>query len=158
MILYKKRKNYSIRNHVVTDHKSIFSHFVSHMDGWPNIVAGDNDYSLEGSVDTPISRLKFPNDESSCTNEMANYFERKKVMVLIILIRWIMMITWWRWWHTPTHLCRCWRGNNYSGFSLTLIRPFELSIGINWQVTLFPRNWIIQKQMFLHCLMVWIVL
>ena len=37
MIIYKKRNTSSFRNHVVTDHKRILSHFVSYIDGRPKI-------------------------------------------------------------------------------------------------------------------------
>ena len=43
------------------------------------MVAGDNAYYLEGSVETPLSRHKMPTYESSCTSAMANYFIRKKI-------------------------------------------------------------------------------
>ena len=44
------------------------------MDGQPKIVYGDDDSSLEEIVDTPLSRQKIPNDESSCTITMENCF------------------------------------------------------------------------------------
>ena len=40
------------------------------MDVRPKIVAGDDASSMEGSVETPISRRKMPNYESSCTSVM----------------------------------------------------------------------------------------
>ena len=70
MIQYNKRNASYFRNHVVTAHKRIFSHFVSYMDWRPNIVAGDDASYLEVSVDTPLSRQKIPNYESSCTSAM----------------------------------------------------------------------------------------
>ena len=85
MIMYNKRNTSYFRNHVVTAHKSIFSHFVSYMDGQPKIVAYENASSLEGSVDTPLSRWKIPNDDSSFTSAIANYFVII-FMVPIILI------------------------------------------------------------------------
>ena len=78
MILYNKSNNSSFSKHVVTAHNRIFPHFVSYMDGQPKIVAGDDAYSLEVIVDTPLSRHKMPNDESSCTSEMAIVFVRGK--------------------------------------------------------------------------------
>ena len=108
--------------------------------------------------ETPLSRRKIPNDESSCTSAMANFFVRNFFMLLIILIRYIMRITWWWLWHTSIHLCLRWKGGHSSGWSLTLIRPFDLSIGFNWKVALSPRNWRRQKQMFINCLMVCVVL
>ena len=54
------------------------SQFVSNMDGRPKVVAGDNASSLEGSLETPLSRRKIPNDDSYCTSAMANYFVRQK--------------------------------------------------------------------------------
>ena len=65
MILYNNSNTYSFRNHVVTAHKRIFSNFVSYMYGRPNIVAGDDASSLDGSVETTLSRRKIPNNESS---------------------------------------------------------------------------------------------
>ena len=62
---------------------------------------------------------------------MTNYFVRKNVMVVIIFIRWSMRIIWWWWWYMPTHLCCWWKGKHYAGWSLTLICPFDLSLGIN---------------------------
>ena len=47
------------------------------MDERPKIMVGDDASSLEGCVETPLSRRKMLNDESSCTSEMANYFVRK---------------------------------------------------------------------------------
>ena len=94
MILYNKRNASSFRNHVVTSHKIIFSHFFSYMDGIPKIVAGDDSSYLEVGVDTPLSRRKIKNYESSCTSTMEKTFSMEKFMVLIILIRWIMRITW----------------------------------------------------------------
>ena len=76
MILYNKSNTSSFSNHAVNAHKSIFVIF-SYMDGQPNIVAGDDASSLEGGVETPLSRRKIPNYESSCTIVMANYFVRK---------------------------------------------------------------------------------
>ena len=64
------------------------------MDGQPKTVADDDASSLEGGVETPIERRKIPNDDSSCTSAISNYFVIKNVMVLIILIIWIIMITW----------------------------------------------------------------
>ena len=78
MILYNNRNTSSFRNHVVAAHKSIFSHFVSYMDGRTNIVAGDDYSFLEGIVETPLSCRKMQNDESSCTSAMANFFVRKE--------------------------------------------------------------------------------
>ena len=49
------------------------------MDGRPKIVAGGDASSLEGIFETPISRHKMPNDESSCTGEIVNYFVRKNL-------------------------------------------------------------------------------
>ena len=66
-------------------HKKYFSHFIPNMDGWQNIVAGDDDSSLEGSMETPLACRKMQKNESSCTSAMASFF-RKKDMVLIILI------------------------------------------------------------------------
>ena len=86
MILYNKSNTSSFSNHAVNAHKSIFVIF-SYMDGQPNIVAGDDASSLEGSVKTPLSRGIIPNDDSSYTIVMAIYFVRKKVIVIIILIR-----------------------------------------------------------------------
>ena len=116
------------------------------MDGQPNIVAGYDASTIEGSVDTPLSRRKMLNNESPCTSEMASYFLRKKVMVLIILIRWSTRITWWWLWNTPTNLYCWWKGKNCEGRPLNFIRSFDLSIGINWQVTLSTINWRRQKQ------------
>ena len=61
-------------------HKRVFYQFVSYMDGRPKIVAGDYASSFDGSVETPLtlSRWKMPNDESSSTSAMANYFVRKR--------------------------------------------------------------------------------
>ena len=58
-------------------------------------MVGDDASSLEVSVDTPLLLQKIPNDESSCTSAMENYFLRKKGMVLIIFIRRIIRTTWW---------------------------------------------------------------
>ena len=110
------------------------------MDWQPETVAGDDASSIEGSMETHISLWKIPNDDSSYTSAMANYFIRKKLMVLIIFIRWSTRITWWRWWHMPTHLCFCWKGKNSTGYSLTFIRPFDLSLGLNWQGSLSPET------------------
>ena len=41
------------------------------MDGLPKIVAGGDASSLGGSVETPLSRQKIPNDESSFNSTMA---------------------------------------------------------------------------------------
>ena len=71
IILYNKRNTSSFSNHVVTYHKSTFSHFYSYMNGRPNIVAGGNASSLEGSMETPISRRKMPNYESYFTSTIA---------------------------------------------------------------------------------------
>ena len=60
--------------------KYIFSHFVSYMDGWPNILDVDYASSLEGSVDNLISVQKIPNDESSFTILMVNNFVRNKLL------------------------------------------------------------------------------
>ena len=70
MVLYNKRNSSSFRNNFVTAHNEIFSHFVSYMDGQTKIVAGDNASSLEGSVETPLSSQKVPNNESSFTSAM----------------------------------------------------------------------------------------
>ena len=121
-------------------------------------MAGDDASALEVSMDTPISRQKILNDESSCTSEMLDYSVRKKVIVLIILIRCIMRITWWWWCHTPTQLCFCCKGKHYAGWSLILIHPFYLSLGLNLKGPLSPINWRSQKHMFLRCLMVYVVL
>ena len=94
MILYNKRKVFYFRNHVVTDHKSIRSHFISYMGAQPNILGGNDASSLEGTMYTPLSRHKMPNNESSCTSIKEKYFVRKNIMVLIILIRWSIRITW----------------------------------------------------------------
>ena len=48
------------------------------MDWRPEIVAGDNASSLEGSVETSISSQKMPNDESYCNSVMDNDFVREK--------------------------------------------------------------------------------
>ena len=60
------------------------------------------------------------------------FFCKEKVMALIILIIWITSITWWWWWHTPTHLYHWWKGKHCAGWTLTLISPSDLSIGLNW--------------------------
>ena len=64
---------------MVTEHKRVFYHFVSYMDGRPKVVAGDDASPLDESMETPLhlSRQKMPNDESSCTSSMANYIVRK---------------------------------------------------------------------------------
>ena len=63
MILYNKRNTYSFRNHVVTAHKRVFSLF--YIDGCPKVMAGDDAYSLDGSVQNPLplSHQKIPNDK-----------------------------------------------------------------------------------------------
>ena len=73
MILYNNRNAYFFGNHVGTAHKRIFSLF-SYIDGWPKIMAGDDAYSLEGSVETPLARRKMSNYESSCTSAMLGFF------------------------------------------------------------------------------------
>ena len=58
-------------------------------------MAGGDASSLEGSVETPLSRQKIPNDASSFNSTMAKtIFKGGGVMVLIILIRWRMRINW----------------------------------------------------------------
>ena len=73
-------------------------------------------------------------------------------MALIILIWWSMRITLWWWWHTPTHLYSWWKEKQ------TLIFTFNPSLVLYWQGRLSPRNWKDQKNIFLHCLMVCVVL
>ena len=51
------------------------------MDGRLKIMAGDDSSYLEGSVETPLSRHKIPNEESYCTIAMENVFVRKKMYV-----------------------------------------------------------------------------
>ena len=48
------------------------------MDWRPEIVAGDNDSSLGGSVETSLSHQKMPNNEYYCTSVLDNYFVREK--------------------------------------------------------------------------------
>ena len=127
------------------------------MDGRPNILDVDNAYSLEVSVYTPLSHRKMTNDESSCTSAMAVFFVQKKVMVLIIIIRWSIRVTWWWWWNMPTRLCFWWKEKYSTGWSLTMIYLFDLSLGIHWEVPLSPINWRRQKHIFLHCVMVCVV-
>ena len=61
---------------MVTAHKRVFSHFISYMDGRPEVVAGDDASYLDRIVETPLplSRWKMTNYESSCTSTMAKYF------------------------------------------------------------------------------------
>ena len=61
-------------------HKRVFYHLVSYMDEWPKVVSGDDASSLDGSVENtlPLSRQKMPNDESSCTSAIDNYFVWKR--------------------------------------------------------------------------------
>ena len=65
MILYNKRNTSYFRNNVVTAHKIIFSHFVSHMDRRPKIVAGDDASPFKRSAETPLSRQKMKNYDFS---------------------------------------------------------------------------------------------
>ena len=74
IIMYNKRNTSSFRKHVVTDHKIIFSHFVSYMDGRLNIVASGDASSVEVIMKTPLSRRKIPDNESSYRR-----FPQKKV-------------------------------------------------------------------------------
>ena len=76
MILYNKSKTSYFRNHVVASHRRIFTLF-SFMNGRSKIVDVYYDSILDESVETPLSRRKIPNDESSCTNAMSNYFVKK---------------------------------------------------------------------------------
>ena len=52
--LYNNRNTTSFRNHVVTSHKRVFKHFFSYINGIPKIVSGDDDSSLEVSVETHL--------------------------------------------------------------------------------------------------------
>ena len=80
MILYNKRNTSYFRKHVVTAPNRVFYQFLLHL--WrPKVMAGDDEYPLYGSVETPLtlSHRKITNDESNCTSEMDNYFVRKQI-------------------------------------------------------------------------------
>ena len=79
-----------------TAHKRVFYHFFTYMYGRPKVVAGDDASSIDVSVETPLplSRRKMPNDESSCTSAMANFFCGSRLMVPIIPIGETMQIAW----------------------------------------------------------------
>ena len=79
MILYNKRNTSYFRKHVVTAPNRVFYQFLLHL--WrPKVMAGDDEYPLYGSVETPLtlSGRKMPNDESSCISAMTNYFVWKR--------------------------------------------------------------------------------
>ena len=65
MILYNKRNTSYFRNHVVTAHKRVSSHFFYYIYGRPKLVAGHDASSLDVSVENPLPllRRKTHNDE-----------------------------------------------------------------------------------------------
>ena len=69
-----------------------------------------------GKCGYPSITPEIPNDESSCTIEKVNYFVIKKVIVIIIIIRWSMRITQKWWCHTPTHPCPWFKGKHSTGW------------------------------------------